>query len=294
MRLGPFAPSLYNSALGHNTGTTSQPDCVYYENTTAIGNNTLVTGDNQVRIGNSYVTSIGGQVAWSTLSDGRFKKDLKKDVSGLDFIKQLNPVSYTLDKDAFDEFLGIPDSIRIERAASRKTPQRQVGFVAQEVEATVKKSGFIFSGVETPQNESDPYAIRYSEFVMPLVKAVQELSDMVDSRQKEIVRLKEAVHKYRQDNLVNEKKSVYGALFQNNPNPFSSSTEIQMELPEVTRQASVIIYNLEGKQLKNIKVNERGAATVKISGSEFNPGMYLYALIADGNVVDTKRLILTK
>jgi trimeric autotransporter adhesin len=67
-----------------------------------------------------------------------------------------------------------------------------------------------------------------------------------------------------------------------------------MELPEVTRQASVIIYNLEGKQLKNIKVNDRGAAAVKISGSEFNPGMYLYALVADGKVVDTKRLILTK
>ena len=49
------------------------------------------------------------------------KKDLKKDVSGLDFIKQLNPVSYTLDKDAFNKLLGIPDSIRIERA---ETPGR--------------------------------------------------------------------------------------------------------------------------------------------------------------------------
>ena len=67
-----------------------------------------------------------------------------------------------------------------------------------------------------------------------------------------------------------------------------------MELPEVTSQASLIIYNLEGKQLKNIQVNERGTATVKISGSELNPGMYLYTLIADGKVVDTKRLILTK
>jgi trimeric autotransporter adhesin len=117
---------------------------------------------------------------------------------------------------------------------------------------------------------------------------------MVDSRQKEITKLKEAVRKYQQDNLVNQKKSVYGALFQNDPNPFASSTEIQMELPEVTRHASLIIYNLEGKQLKNIQVKERGATTIKISGSEFNPGMYLYALIADGKVVDTKRLILTK
>jgi hypothetical protein len=41
-------------------------------------------------------------------------------------------------------------------------------------------------------------------------------------------------------------------------------------------------------------VNERGDTTVKISGNEFSPGMYLYALIADGKVVDTKHLILTK
>jgi hypothetical protein len=291
----PTCTNSYNGGLGGMTGTyLTDANCPNYNNTTSLGSAAKATASNQVRIGNSDVTSIGGQVAWTTLSDGRFKRDLKKDVAGLDFIKQLNPVSYLLDKDAIDKFLGIPDSLRIERAASRKTPQRQVGFVAQEVEAIVKKSGFVFSGVETPQNENDPYAIRYSEFVIPLVKAVQELSAMVDSRQKEITKLKEAVRKYQQDNLANQKKSVYGALSQNDPNPFSSSTEIQMELPEVTRHASLIIYNLEGKQLKNIQVKERGATTIKISGSEFNPGMYLYALIADGKVVDTKRLILTK
>ncbi len=236
----------YNSALGSHAGITDLSSCLNITNSTSLGWNAIATASNQVRFGNSAVTSIGGQVAWSTLSDGRFKRDLKKDVSGLDFINHLNPVSYILDKDAFDKFLGIPDSIRIERAASRKSPQRQVGFVAQEVEAIVKKSGFVFSGVETPQNEHDPYTIRYSEFVVPLVKAVQELSAMVDSRQKKIVGLKEALRKYQQDKLVSEKQSAGGALFQNNPNPFSSSTEIHMELPEATRQASLIIYNLEG------------------------------------------------
>jgi trimeric autotransporter adhesin len=83
-------------------------------------------------------------------------------------------------------------------------------------------------------------------------------------------------------------------MMQNNPNPFSTDTEIKMELPETTRQATIVVYNLEGKQLKNITVSERGKATVKISGNELSAGMYLYTLIADGEVVDTKRLILTK
>lgn len=38
----------------------------------------------------------------------------------------------------------------------------------------------------------------------------------------------------------------------------------------------------------------RGEASITIDGGSLNAGMYLYALIADGKVVDTKRMILTK
>jgi hypothetical protein len=55
-----------------------------------------------------------------------------------------------------------------------------------------------------------------------------------------------------------------------------------------------MIYNLEGKQIKNIQVSDHGDVSVKISGNELSAGMYLYALIVDGKVVDTKRMILTK
>ena len=54
------------------------------------------------------------------------------------------------------------------------------------------------------------------------------------------------------------------------------------------------IYNLEGKELKNIQVDKRGEASIEISANDLSAGMYLYALIVDGKVVDTKRLILTR
>jgi hypothetical protein len=66
-----------------------------------------------------------------------------------------------------------------------------------------------------------------------------------------------------------------------------------MSLPETTRQASLIVYNLEGKQLKVLPINERGKAVLKIQANELKPGMYLYSLIVDGKVLDTKRMILT-
>ena len=283
----------YNTAFGALAGMNLFGTCSR-NNATALGYYTLITASNQVRIGNSNVTSIGGQVAWTSLSDGRFKRNIRKDVAGLDFINQLNPVSYTLDKDAIDKFLGIPDSVRIENVAARKTPQQQIGFVAQEVEAIVKKSGYVFSGVEAPQNESDPYTIRYDEFVVPLVKAVQELTAYSKDQQKEIGELKRQLGNDNSTGLLSELGPTGAVLFQDDSNPGTSSIQIPIALPEGIQQANVVISTLKGKPLKDILVNERGDTTVKISGNEFSPGMYIYALITDGTVVDTKRLILTK
>jgi trimeric autotransporter adhesin len=269
----------YNSAFGAFASTT---DCAY-SNYTSIGYNAKATASNQVRLGNIDVTSIGGQVSWSTLSDGRFKKDLRGDVAGMDFIRQLRPVSYVVDKEALNKYLGVADSLRVPTTEAERNA-RQVGFVAQEVDALIKKSGYVFTGVETPKSEGDLYAIRYGEFVVPLVKAMQELMAEVDQ-------LKEQLKEYKES--VAPEKGITGAsLKQNNPNPFSSDTEIRMEIPEGSRQADIIVYNLEGKQLKTIPVSERGDTAVKIAGNELSAGMYLYTLIIDGEIIDTKRLLL--
>jgi hypothetical protein len=64
------------------------------------------------------------------------------------------------------------------------------GFLAQEVEAAAQSIGYEFSGVDAPKNENDFYGFRYSEFVVPLVKAVQEQQKMIDELKKEIEVLK--------------------------------------------------------------------------------------------------------
>ena len=58
----------------------------------------------------------------------------------------------------------------------------RTGFITQEVEAAAKKVGFDFDGVSTPENETDLYGIRYAEFVVPLVKAMQEQQEMIDGQ----------------------------------------------------------------------------------------------------------------
>jgi hypothetical protein len=170
-----------NSAFGYNAGPSSGAPALI--NTTALGANAMPSASNQVRIGNNNVTSIGGRVAWSVISDGRFKTNVKEDVPGLEFITKLRPVSYYIDNAAIDRFMGVHDS-GIDDRSSEVKAEREQGFIAQEVEALVKKSGYAFSGVQAPQNDKDHYSIRYSDFVVPLVKAVQELATHLQQQQK--------------------------------------------------------------------------------------------------------------
>lgn len=151
-------------------------------NATAIGYGAIVDASHKVRIGNASVTSIGGQVGWTTFSDGRFKDDIKEDVPGLSFIKRLRPVTYIVNKNKLATHFGQhSDNIN----STPKRNYRETGFIAQEVEKAAKELQYDFNGVDIPSNDSALYGIRYSEFVMPLVKAVQEQQQMIEVLQQE-------------------------------------------------------------------------------------------------------------
>ena len=177
-----------NTSIGYNANTSSSA----LSNATAIGANASVNASNKVRLGDATTTVIEGQVAYSFPSDGRFKYDINdKDVKGLDFINRLRPVVYNFDARKFEEFLtkDMPAEIRKShfegRDFSAASAVRQSGFIAQEVEQAMKESGYNFNGVHVPANASDNYSVAYSQFVVPLVKSVQELSKMVEDLKKQ-------------------------------------------------------------------------------------------------------------
>ncbi len=276
---GNYTTGNHNILLGYAAAFSEN-----YNNSIAIGYSASCTGSNQVRIGNTNTNNIGGIVGWSVLSDGRFKKNVKDNVAGLDFIMELQPVNYEIDEKALRKFRGI-DTLDI-----RVNPITTSGFVAQDVEKLVKEKKYEFHGVEAPQNETDNYTIQYSEFVVPLVKAVQEMNAIVESQEKEISELLSV--------LSNGSKDVSGIsgiqLFQNNLTPATSSTSIEMYLPEDISRAEIQIINMDGRILKTVSVNERGNTSITIEEGTLNSGVYNYALVVDGNIAQSKRLILTE
>jgi hypothetical protein len=170
----------YNTAIGY----AARSNASYINNATAIGYSANATSSNSVRIGNSTINTIGGYANWSNVSDARFKTNIKEEVRGLDFIKKLRPVTYNLDMDAIASFNNTPDSLRLKEAEALKEEMLQTGFIAQEVEQAAQDLGYDFSGVDKPQNDQGSYGLRYAEFVVPLVKAMQEQQVMIEEQQK--------------------------------------------------------------------------------------------------------------
>ena len=80
-------------------------------------------------------------------------------------------------------------------------------------------------------------------------------------------------------------------LEQNVPNPFAEQTTINFSLPTSVEKAQMLFYNIEGKLIKSIDINERGASRINVFASDLSNGIYTYTLVADGEIVDTKRMV---
>ena len=119
-------------------------------NSTAIGWNAVVDASNKVRIGDSGVTVIGGQVGWTAFSDLRGKKDITDLDLGLDFVMGLRPVSYRL---------------------KNGNGRTDMGFVAQDIEALL---GDGYNVLSIGGDADRTLALRYSDLIAPVVKAIQE------------------------------------------------------------------------------------------------------------------------
>ncbi|MBK7175267.1 MAG: tail fiber domain-containing protein [Bacteroidales bacterium] len=120
-------------------------------NSTALGYSAVVTASSQIRIGNVAVTSIGGYVGWTNVSDGRFKKNVNENVAGLSFISKLKPVTYTLDLEGINAFLKPEMTSNLQEAGddSGIKEKEQIyysGFIAQDVEKLRRKPGIISVG----------------------------------------------------------------------------------------------------------------------------------------------------
>ena len=177
----------------------------------------------------------------------------------------------------------LPDSISVEEAMKRAgiDPNRKhIGLIAQELRELYPNL------VEESQ---DGYlAVNYVELVPVLIRAIQELKAELDA-----VKGIDTERRAPSITGVSAAKSDANLLYQNTPNPFKEQTIIRFSLADNVQDASICFFDMTGKTIKKLPISS-GMESVSIGGYELGEGMFLYSLIINGQVIDTKRMVISK
>jgi hypothetical protein len=248
------------------------------------GNNNYCTiGKSNQAFNTIYYYNYGGP------SDYRQKENIKDLSNSLDKILKLKGVIYDLKKEfAYNDSLVKNEKMRAKLEIERKN---KIGFIAQDV---IK----VLPSVVLYDDSTDTYCIDYIKVIPVLVEAIKEQQNIIKSLQSETNELKKITNNKLKSTSTNTKTDEIltiseNVLYQNTPNPFSQATTIEYFLTDNVQNAMICIYDMNGTQLKCILLHLTGYGNITINGNELKAGMYMYSLITDGQLIDTKRMVLT-
>lgn len=239
------------------------------------------------------VNEITERIDKSTLSDQNVKTNVQNLSNSLDKVKQMRGVSYEWTSSAQNNMN--LDSLQ------------HIGFIAQEIAAIEPLLTFV--------DDSSLVHVNYDRVVPLLVESVKELDGKVQSKDSIIenleTRLAYLENCIRNANICNEGNKTSNQelnneinqrsieitnhssiiLDQNLPNPFAENTVINYNIPTDVMEAKLMFYDLNGRIIKELIIEERGESKLTVYGENLKTGVYTYSLIADGELIATKKMV---
>ena len=198
---------------------------------------------------------------------------------------------------------------------------QDVGFIAQQVaedflpladiryKHTYLEDGLVLRDslglpvVDSTQTE--PYGVKYHKlpvYLFMLAKqqesTIMELSERINQLQS-MVESCCAQTQYRiSDEPIetipySNKPLDEFVLLQNDPNPFADYTDIRISMLESTKNASLLIVDMKGTVMLNLKL-EGKSETVRVYSSDIGSGVFTYYLLSEGNVVASRKMVSSK
>lgn len=254
----------------------------YFDGETKIDGDLTVTG---------YVTGLllseSGDdfgIAPASISEISTNNNVVSSLSGLSAISYYKNQQTSVQSDA-TETMSISDSIGlVNTIETQNRSKRHFGLSAEMLENTYPELVY-----EMPDGTK---RINYIEIIPLLVQSINELSSQIEALtvNSSNAKLARSVNETSSVETFETEKST---LSQNSPNPFVTTTNINIYIPSAAKKATLNIYDMTGKLIKEIPVTQRGNETVTLTNSGLSAGMYLYSLSVDGNIINTKRMILT-
>lgn len=219
-------------------------------------------------------------------SDKRLKTDIQKFDMGLDKLLEIQPYTYMYNGKA--------------RIDSKET---HYGVIAQEFEKILPDAvnDFTYEDLDDDGKviETENYkAVQTESIKFILVNAVKEQQAIIEEQNERINRLEELVQtlvdgqKQTIDISGNDKsKAVLG---NNYPNPFESNTKINYFVPSEATSAKINLFDMTGKLIKTVDINNTGNGVLDVNISEMPSGIYNYQMIVNDRIVDTKKMKIAK
>ena len=196
---------------------------------------------------------------------------------------QVSAYNYNLKEELYPEAL--PTDVKA------NLTKKRIGFMAQELMQVFPEL------VNEPETKDGFYSVNYIDMIPVLLEAIKEQQYQIESMQKMLSeccssknsptqKSKNSIH--NEEDMNNEMQK--GKLYDNIP----INTEIKFEIPDNAISAQLMICNLNGVELKSYTLTQKGLGSVIIQGSEFVAGIYLYTLLINNQIVDAKKMVLTK
>lgn len=167
------------------------------------------------------------------------------------------------------------------------------GFIAQEIEKE-------FPELVKTDPKTNLKAVNYEGMIPILLESIKEQQKMITQLQDQLSVIGSAPKLEAMSpsskgliTRLDNAEITENTLYQNAPNPFTQSTTIAYYLKANTQNAKVGLYDMNGTQLRSISINSFGKGSVVIDAKQLKAGIYMYTLIVDGSLVDTKRMVLT-
>lgn len=232
------------------------------------------TGGNYAGYFNGTTRVYGALLASTVIntSDMRLKTDIRPLTASTDRgLYQLTPVTYKLKTNQPEDLTGTDSQV---------WNKEHYGLIAQEVKEVFPELVY--------EDASGYMAINYIELIPLMLKEMKDLNERITELEDEAQTTQKKV------GISGIGIDAQTALYQNVPNPFDSETVIGFYISRDVKDAFLYIYDMNGVQIEKFSITNRGEASITIKGKSLQAGMYLYSLIADNKVIDTKRMILTK
>lgn len=201
-------------------------------------------------------------------------------------IMSLTPVEY---KHAYSLELGpeVMDTISsetmavLEKVAAEKkaTARPHFGFVAEEVQKYYPEL--------VNQNSKGELSVDYIGLIPLLIQTVQQLDAEVKALRAGEGTVKGIAPETDMYNSEDYTSDGHGIQISNN-----GLCEIEYTLPDAVKSAKLFIYSISGKLIESRIIDGRGAGKLSVDTSKLNKGIYIYTVMADGQSVISRQMIV--